>query len=407
MRFHLFTETLSKTVATRLLLGQLRRGRPASPRALQAACLLLVLLSGSFSSSGGLRAASAHAQEASSASKPAWVQTFDDVSVNRIKPDDLPATREPGSMIGLRTRSQDLPRHATQEDLEELVKKTDARVLRVVAVQTPPRPYRQVPMLFFGHAVWVTPPAPANAGAADSNAAQVGEAAGARAPKPGRDTPQPKQTPPAAPVLISSLDWLSKADRVYALPPQLVLDADGKKSSSKQLIDADKSAASFRATRQSLEQMTAATGGQKWLAKHKDKLIELTPKNPDLHRNLVEMVSTDARLVPPKSAFELFDHSQQVLFKLYGFSPYAGFFLSQATIMPTHPDNPALAFYWQTDYAAILGAPLLAENGHLVAINTLQHPDDSQISLSVPLQAIASYLQQHHDSKNPEGEKKE
>lgn len=388
MRFHLFTKTHSIGVAKKIA---------------------FLILFGSFLLGSGLVARKAHAQDRTGASKPSWVQSFDDVSVDRIKPDDLPATREPGSIIGLRISSKDLPRQATQEDLKQLVKQTDARVLRIVAVQTPPRPYRQVPMLFFGHAVWINPPAPTdlNSDAAVPAATQTNDLSGARAPKTKADGPQALETSAVGPMLISSLDWLSKADRVYALPQNFVLDEDSKKSSSKHLIKTESSAASFQATRRSLEQMTAGTGGAKWLEKYKDKLIELTPRNPDLHRNLVEMVSQDARLVAPKSGFELFDHTQQVLFKLYGFSPYVGLFLSHATIMPTHPDNPALTFYWQTNYPASLGAPLLAENGNLVAINTLQHPDDTQIYLSVPTNAIASYLQQHRDSKDIKDEKKE
>ncbi|TDP76784.1 hypothetical protein DFR33_102421 [Bradymonas sediminis] len=359
---------------------------------------------------------SATAQQSPGAENPGWVRTFDDVSVRHIKPEDLPEASEPGAAIGLlRTSSKDLPRHASQEDLQKLAEKTNARVMRIVAVQIPPRPYRQVPMLFFGHALWVSPPAlpdtaDTNPGSTTDSGANPGRDSNIKsryANRVTRGAAREDAAPPVQrPVLISSLDWLSTADQVYALPHDISLD-DEKKQTSKHVKKADDSAASWRATRRSLEQLTAGTGGEKWLKKHKDKLIELSPLNPDRHRNLVQLKSADARLAPPASGFELFDTANQALFKLYGYSPYAGKFLTNTMLYGSHPENPALTFYWQTNYAAILGAPLIAEDGKLVSINTTQHPDDTQIFLSVPTDAIASYLRQHRASKDAKAEEKE
>lgn len=334
----------------------------------------------------------ADAQAKTDAPKPGWVRSFNDVTVTRIKPEDLPETTQPGAMIGLRTSSEDLPRHASQENLERLAKQVRPRVLRIVAVQTPPRPYRQVPMLFFGHAVWVTPPPPTSDAEGESSKTKGNSGAKSAAQPTTAATPQ-------RPVLISSLNWLSKADRVYALPQDLQLDAT-KKSSAKHVKKTDSSGASWRARRLSLEQLTAGTGGQKWLKENLDKLVELAPRHPDRHRNLVQLSSDDSDLAGGASGFELFDPTQNALFKLYGFSPYAGEFLSATKILANHPDNPALSFYWQTNYAAILGAPLIAGNGKLVAINTLQHPDKEKVFLSVPTNALKSYLVQTHDTKD-------
>jgi len=350
---------------------------------------------------------SATAQQKPSADNPGWVRTFDDVSVRHIKPEDLPEASEPGAAIGLlRTSSKDLPRHASQEDLQKLAEKTSARVMRIVAVQVPPRPYRQVPMLFFGHALWVSPPAlpdPEDT-KSDAPSGRDSNIKSRYANRVTREASREDAAPPAQkPVLVSSLDWLSTADQVYALPDDISFD-DEKKQVTKHVKKADDAAASWRATRRSLEQLTAGTGGEKWLKKHKDKLIELSPLNPDRHRNLVQLNSADARLRPPTAGFELFDTANQALFKLYGYSPYAGPFLTNTMLFGNHPENPALTFYWQTNYAAILGAPLISEDGKLVSINTTQHPDDAEIFLSVPTNAIASYLRQHHASKKAKAE---
>lgn len=276
--------------------------------------------------------------------KKGWVRQFDSVTVEKVAPGDLPSTTRPGADTAIRTESDELPKPATREQLRKIVEHLEARVVQVVAVQTPPKPYRQVPMVHHGHAVWITPPGDGN------------------------------------PVLVSPLSWLKDADEVFVTPDDLADDANAQ--------------ASWKSRRRSLAAVTAGSKGEEWLEEHKEELIAVKPHRPDRHRNLVTLVAADGKLKAPSSGVELFDVENKALFRLYGYSPYLGKSLTQTKMLPAHPDEVALAFYWQTTYPAILGAPLVSENGKLVSINTFRHPKEDRegIYLAIPTGAIASYL---------------
>jgi hypothetical protein len=310
-------------------------------------------------------------------SKSGWKQSFDEVEIRRIEVSDLPTTADPGALTGLRTGSDDLPHPASQSELRQIAADLAPRVLRIVAVQTPPKPYRQVPMLYFGHAVWVSAPSDPIDGAKKFDAEQQ-----ARIEKVSENRKI---------VLISSLSWLRQADAVYAISADSDISPDGASPGSRHKADAEQ-VSRWSAQRRSLASLSAGHGGEEWLEEHRDALIALSPVRPDRHRNLVALTSDDSRLNAPATGLELFDISRRALFRLYGFSPYAGEFLTGVTILPKHPENPALAYYWQTNYAAILGAPLLSQDGKLVAINTTKHPEHDAIYLSIPTKAIGSYL---------------
>lgn len=297
-------------------------------------CIALLLL---------IAAPAANAQEGRGG-----IRTFDKVTVKKVKPADLPQTSKPGSRTAIRTKSDQLPKAATQEELRELAKHLSSRVVQVVTVQTPPKPYRQVPMVYFGHAVWISPPGGA-----------------------------------AKPVLVSSLSWLREADEVFVVPPKVALDEDSEATRAKK---------SWTTRRRSLASLTAGNGDKKWLDEHRDELVPVEREHADKYRNLVTLTGADGALSAPSSGVELFDVEHKALFRLYGFSPYLGDTLVDTTIMPTHPDDAALAFYWQTSFPAILGAPLVSQDGKLVAINTFQHPKKKGVYLAIPTGAIASYL---------------
>jgi hypothetical protein len=277
-----------------------------------------------------------------------WVRQFDSVTVEQVDPGDLPTTVRPGAQTTIRTDSDELPKPATQEDLRKIVEHVDARMVQVVSVQTPPRPYRQVPMVHYGHALWIS--------------ASKG----------------------AKPVLVSPLHWLQEADAVYIMPADLDAKAE----------------VSWKTRQRTLESVTAGDRGEKWLDEHRKKLIPVEPHRPDKHRNLVTLVvgeqdDDQAKKRPvsiPPSGLELFDVDNKALFRLYGYTPFFGKSLTQTSMLPTHPDDDSLAFYWQTSYPAILGAPLMSQDGKLVAINALRHPAKEDRFLAIPTGAIASYL---------------
>lgn len=294
-----------------------------------------------------------YAQQGEDGGERGWVRDFDSVTVEEIKPDKLPSTATPGESTGIRTDSDELPEPASRDELEKVVERVDERVVQVVSVQTPPRPYRQVPMLHFGHALWVN--------------------------APGAETA----------ALITPLSWLKDADAVYVIPPKVA--AESKDQEEWRDIH-----------RRSLESVTVGKDGRKWLDKHKDKLVELEAKRPDKHRNLVTLVAPDDndseesassdRLAAPSKGFELFDVEKEAMFRVYGFTPFFGKSLISTTLLPNHPEEVELAFYWQSSFPALLGAPLVSEQGDLVAINVFRHPKDDDIFLAIPTGAIKSYL---------------
>lgn len=314
----------------------------------------------------------AQEKPASTSSRPGWVRTFDDITVQEVKPADLPtATTPPGALSGY-ARSEKLPRPATQAELRNAAAHVSPRVIRVVALQTPPRPYRQVPMLYFGHAVWVTPPtAPSVPGAGKSRPSEPTSAA----------------APPTAPVLLSTWDWLESADVIYALSPETSLE-DVQHSPQMPAMTGS-------AGQRALKSVHNTRDANAWLKAHRHALIPLSPAGPDRHRNLVELKAEKDALAQPKSGLDLFDPLGQALFRLYGFSPYAQDSLIEVQIRAEAPKNPALAFYWQTTFGAILGAPLVAQDARLVALNAFQSPDGDALFMSVPTHAIASYLGAH------------
>lgn len=289
-----------------------------------------------------------------------WVRDFDSVTVEEIKPDDLPSTVTPGESTGIRTDSDDLPEPASQDELEKVVERIDERVVQVVSVQTPPRPYRQVPMLHFGHALWVN--------------------------TPGAETAS----------LVTPLSWLKDADAVYLIPSKVAEESKDQEE--------------WRDIhRRSLESVTVGKDGRKWLEEHEDKLVELEAKRPDKHRNLVTLSASsegasgdDAsdRMNAPAKGLELFDVEKKAMFRVYGFTPFFGKSLISTTLLPNHPEEVELAFYWQSSFPALLGAPLVSEKGDLVAINIFRHPKDDDIFLAIPTGAIKSYLSQD-DEESP------
>lgn len=272
-----------------------------------------------------------------------WVQEFDSVDVERIDPEEYSETAQPGGETGIRTEGDELPRAAEQEELRTVVERIERQVVQVVAVQTPPSPYRADPMAFYGHGLWAQP--------SDD------------------DTPR----------LITAMSWLEDADEVFVIPHRVAHSSRDR--SEWQDVH-----------RRSLESVSAGDGTDAWLDDNEDKLIPVEAERPDEHKNLVTLSASSDRLEPPSEGMELFDPDDESLFRAYGYTPYFGASLVATTILPDHPEQRMLAFYWQTTFPAILGAPLLTEEGELVAINTFRHPHREDVFLSIPSDAVAAYL---------------
>lgn len=277
------------------------------------------------------------------------VRDFDDVTVERVKPHDLPTQSKPGAPTGIRTRPEDLPRAPTEDKLAKTRDRARDATVRIAKVETPPRPYRQEPRVSFGHAVLVE--------------------------VPGDDERDDQKQSTA---LITTLDWLAGADAVYVVPASLATNHSEKGDWMK-------------VRRRTLRSVTAGAEGREWYEQNREKLLEVELTHRDEHRNLVTL-SSDAISDVVDAPLQLFPYAEKGLFYAYGYSPYFGDAIAQTTIAPTHPEKVALSFYFQTSFPAALGAPIVSDDGRLVTITAFRHPDDANVTLAIPTQAIESYL---------------
>jgi hypothetical protein len=272
------------------------------------------------------------------------IRSFESVTVERIKPHDLPTQSKPGAPTGIRTQPEDLPRAPTEDQLEATRARVRAATVRVAKLETPRRPYRQEPRVSFGHAVLVE--------------------------VPGTDGRKR--------AVISSLAWLADADQVFVVPAELA---------TKHAEDQDW----MKVRRRTLQSVTAGAEGREWYEQNRRDLVEVELEHRDKHRNLVTLAADGlAKLVDNPLA--LFPYDKKGLFYAYGYSPYFGNAIAQTTIAPTHPEKVALSFYFQSSFPAALGAPIVSDRGELVTITAFRHPDDANITLAIPTQAIESYL---------------
>ncbi len=323
-------------------------------------CLWIAIALGVVAALAAMTPRAAFAQQGGADETPtdSGMREFESVSVDRIKPHDLPTQSKPGAPTGIRTRVEDLPRAPTEDQLEATRATVRAATIRVAIVKTPPRPYRQEPRVSFGHAVRVAIP-----GQTDKS------------------------------VVITTLDWMADADAVYVVPDELATN---------HAEDQDW----MKVRRRTLRSVTAGAEGREWYEENERDLIEVALEHRDKHRNLVTLAADelDSLIQAP---LELFPYASKGLYYAYGYSPFFGNAIAQTTISPTHPDKIALSFYFQTSFPAALGAPVVSDTAKLVTITAFRHPDDANITLAIPTQAIASYLAPEYARRKREGAEKE
>lgn len=269
------------------------------------------------------------------------VTRFEQVTVQRITPDQLPQgqlNEDPRRVI--RT-PKTLPRPATEQDLKRLDVILRPRVVEIIAEQLPPQPYRQVPMLYHGHAVLVS------------------------AKADGSD-----------PVLISTYDWLQSAQSIYMVPPQLSAAnaTQDKRATSAPIV--------------SLNAMSADKAQERF-KRERDKYIPLKLERPDKWRNLTGLSGFKDL---PATGLKLLDLEHTAVGYLYGFSPLEMGGPVPTTMIQQAPKEEALAYYWQTTLNAVLGAPLVDGDGELVILNAMRHPSQPGISLAIPPKALRHHV---------------
>lgn len=263
-----------------------------------------------------------------------------EIKVKRIRPEDLPDEEE-SSFPAVLKQTKALPRPASLEQLRKGATKVRPSVFEVVTVQIPKPPLRPTPMLVHGHAVWMS-----------------AEDSGAR------------------PILVTPHSWLVGADSIWVRVAEEGEAGSLPRAKTKQLADFSDSRSAKRFLRNA----------------KKEGWTTVKTANVDKHRNLATLVAADGeKLAVPDEGLELFDVLSEPTSRVYGYSPSVGSALV-TTQYVEGGDDLALSYYLQTTFGAILGAPIVTEDGKLVGLTVFRHPEEPGRTLVVPPLALTKYV---------------
>ena len=96
---------------------------------------------------------------------------------------------------------------------------------------------------------------------------------------------------------------------------------------------------------------------------------------------------------PRDTGLALFDTKTEALPYLYGYSPYAPELLVPTTILPREDKEEYLAYFFQTSYQGISGAPIVARDGRVVMLSALRHPKNPKRGLAIPPGSLRQFVQ--------------
>ena len=285
------------------------------------------------------------------------VKQFDDVTVKRIRPDELPPEMKTEIPSVLRKTEGRLPTPPNAKQLETTASHVRERTYEVVSIQKPDAPGKATPIIRRGHAVLVS------------------------GSKEG-----------APPILITSLFWLADSDRLFVVPHEL------SHGTGENTAEGEDGTPSPR--RRSLAEVSVDGRANGWLEENRSKLVAAGIFRPDEHRNLATIVprriarsSEDGEgLKLPSKGLTLFDLGTKSPTRLYGYSPQAGGGLAQARLLRTKPKQAALVYYLQTTYGVVFGAPIVSTDGELLVLTAFKHPKEGDIVLTVPPSPISDYV---------------
>lgn len=283
------------------------------------------------------------AQERQERSTSAF-RSFDDVTIKRVQPDELPDYRPGLPSSSARRSISDLPQALGSEELRQVSVLLNSTTIEIIAVHTPPRPYRQTEMVYRGHGLWIS------------------------ASEDGSD-----------PVLVTTADWLDGADQVYALT-----------DSARETLN-ERDLGLGRSAPVPLEDFTASN--RSFIEKHASDLVPLDIDEKNPHVNLARFsASDDPRLTAPEKGLVLHDMDVSMPASIFGFSPAVGSSVIPVGYQDSSGIEAEYSFYFLTTFSAILGAPIVGPNGDLLAINALRYPTEPDKSLAIPPGAIHSFL---------------
>ena len=271
--------------------------------------------------------------------------SFDDLTVERVQPDEIPDFR-PGLPEGPSSRmdTSDLPQSVSGEQLREVSHSVASSTVELVAVVIPEAPYRADPMLYRGHALWISPH------------------------RSGQE-----------PQLIATSDWLEDADEIYAV--------DGTVSQA--LSEGGLELGGHEP--QPLEDFSADAG--QLLERYGDRLVALEIEEANRHVNLARLRGAgDTRIATPESGLVLHDMDHALPSAIFGYSPGIGSSVVPVGYRDSEHLERAYSFYFLVDFQAILGAPIVGSNGRLLGMTALRHPSQPEHTLAVPPGAIHSFV---------------
>ena len=280
--------------------------------------------------------------------KPGELQSFEDVRIERISPHELSEiTPGLGRPQIATAEGADLPRPLNRQELERLRSIASSRTALIMALVMPPRPYRQVPMVYVGHAVWV-----------ERTAAQ----------------------PPA---LISTADWLADAQQIFLIDNAT---ATAMRRHGIPLASQPSPGAS----------RPSGDGVEDLLKNDAELLIELRAARREPNLNLAHLTfvsDTAAETHRSSQGWPLHATDRPAPPMIFAYSPERPDRIEPVQIHALSTLEDAFQFYLPTTSTAILGAPLFSNSGHLVALNALRHPERGEVGLAVPPGALQHFVE--------------
>ncbi len=271
--------------------------------------------------------------------------SFDEITVQRVSPGDIPDF-QPGLPDDAPSRlsTDDLPRSLSGSELQRITDHVASATVELVALSTPPAPYRSTPMIWRGHALWIAS---------------------------GDDG--------SAPHLVTTTDWLADAEKIYAVVGDI----------SQALSEGGLAVGGHR--QESLDNFQADP--EELIERHRHNLAPLRRETSNPHVNLTTL-RPDGEPLLERADYGLLVHSMESPMPdaIFGYSPALGRSLMPTGYAPIDDLEEAYSFYFPVYFQAILGAPIVGTDGRLLGMTALRYPESADLTLTIPPGAIAAFL---------------
>ncbi|MEZ4460013.1 MAG: hypothetical protein R3E66_09845 [bacterium] len=263
-----------------------------------------------------------------SASTSMAQERINDVTVQRIRPSDLPTLEETKIPTVLGSEAS-MPRMPTAADISAMQRTVASMTVRVIVEAKPFSTLQRTPIVMEGQAVWIS-----------------------------------AQPEGADPILVTPAHWVDGASKVWVHPPEPDLLVD-QLSVGRSDIKA------------------YSTNGPSKLLADPD-LVPASVRVLDRDRNLAVLEIDPEHLAAPDKGLLIYPIETRAISYLYGLTPYSQFRPQIARIVEPDRSNEALLYYLASDFLAAPGAPLAAPPGEVVSIVAMMHPTEPLQSLIIP-----------------------